>query len=110
MPVTVVAPRVGWPGSITILRRHAWGLRPLLAPVGPADRLEYDPGDQCQCDLWFSPVKIPLGGSISAEHGVGRMKADQRHLSRTREEIMVMNSIKRALDPAGIMNTGVLIR
>ena len=61
MPVTVVAQRVGWPGSITNLRRHVRVLRPLLAPVDPADRLEYDPGDQCQCDLWFPPVKIPLG-------------------------------------------------
>ena len=64
MPVTVIAQRVGWPGSITNLRRHVRGLRPLLAPVDPADRLEYDPGDQCQCDLWFPPVKIPLGDGM----------------------------------------------
>ena len=61
MPVTVVAQRVGWPGSITNLRRHVRGLRPLLAPVDPADRLEYTAGDQCQCNLWFPRVKIPLG-------------------------------------------------
>lgn len=64
MPVTVIAQRVRWPGSITNLRRHVRGLRPLLAPVDPADRLEYDPGDQCQCDLWFPPVKIPLGDGM----------------------------------------------
>ena len=40
MPVTVVAQRIGWPGSITNLRRHVRVLRPLLAPVDPADRLE----------------------------------------------------------------------
>ena len=64
MPVTVVAQRVGWPGSITNLRRHVRLLRPLLAPVDPADRLEYSPGDQCQCDLWFPPVKIPFGDGM----------------------------------------------
>ena len=64
MPVTVIAQRLGWPGSITNFRRHVRGLRPLLAPVDPADRLEYDPGDQCQCDLWFPPVKIPLGDGM----------------------------------------------
>jgi len=36
----------------------------LLAPVDPADRLEYVAGDQCQCDLWFPPVKIPLGDGV----------------------------------------------
>ena len=64
MPVTVVAQRVGWPGSITNLRRHVRLLRPLLAPVDPAGQLEYEPGDQCQCDLWFPPVKIPLGDGL----------------------------------------------
>jgi len=29
--------------------------------VGPAGRLNYEPGDQTQCDLWFPPVIIPLG-------------------------------------------------
>jgi len=61
MPVTVLAQRIGWMTSITNLRRHVRLLRPFLAPVDPADRLEYDPGDQCQCDLWFPTVKIPLG-------------------------------------------------
>ena len=61
MPVTVVAQRIGWPGTITNLRRHVSVLRPLLAPVDPADRLEYGAGNQCHCDLWFPPVKIPLG-------------------------------------------------
>ena len=32
--------------------------------MDPADRLEYDPGDPCQCDLWFPPVKIPLGDGM----------------------------------------------
>ncbi len=61
MPVTVLAQRIGWPTSITNLRRHVRLVRPFLAPVDPADRLEYTAGDQCQCDLWFPPVKIPLG-------------------------------------------------
>ncbi|EON25033.1 integrase [Nocardioides sp. CF8] len=37
------------------------GLRVDYAPRDPADRLEYRPGDQAQCDLWFPPVKIALG-------------------------------------------------
>jgi FAD/FMN-containing dehydrogenase len=49
------------------------------------------------------------GGSISAEHGVGRAKQAWLHLSRSAEEIAVMRSIKSALDPAGLLNPGVLL-
>ena len=65
MPVTVIAERIDWPGSITNLRRHVRLLRPLITPVDPADRLSYSLGDQGQCDLWFPAVKIPLSdGSL----------------------------------------------
>jgi FAD/FMN-containing dehydrogenase len=47
-------------------------------------------------------------GSISAEHGVGRVKAAELHLCRTPAEIGAMRSIKAALDPAGLMNPGVI--
>lgn len=49
-----------------------------------------------------------LGGSISAEHGIGRAKARWLHLTRDADDIAAMRSIKRALDPAGLLNPGVL--
>jgi len=61
MPVTVIAERIGWSGSVTNLRRHVRAIRADYLPVDPADRLDYRPGDQAQCDLWFPPVRIPLG-------------------------------------------------
>ncbi|QWT23190.1 IS21 family transposase [Subtercola sp. PAMC28395] len=61
MPATVIAERLGWQGSITWFRQNVARLRPEYAPADPADRLSYRPGDQAQCDLWFPPVKIPLG-------------------------------------------------
>jgi transposase len=61
MPATVIAERVGWDGSASWFRKQVAGLRVEYAPRDPADRLEYRPGDQAQCDLWFPPVKIPLG-------------------------------------------------
>ena len=48
-------------------------------------------------------------GSISAEHGIGQAKRDYLHLSRSAAEIAAMRAIKRALDPAGVMNPGVLL-
>ncbi len=61
MPTSVIAERVGWVGSASWFRKKVAGLRPEYAPKDPADRLEYRPGDQVQCDLWFPPVTIALG-------------------------------------------------
>lgn len=60
MPATVLAERVGWAGSPSWFRKRIALLRPELAPKDPADRLQYSPGDQVQCDLWFPPAVIPL--------------------------------------------------
>ncbi|HET6817243.1 MAG TPA: FAD-binding oxidoreductase [Mycobacteriales bacterium] len=49
------------------------------------------------------------GGSISAEHGVGRAKREWLSLSRSPEEIAMMRAIKNALDPRGLLNPGVLL-
>ncbi|XP_010932808.1 probable D-2-hydroxyglutarate dehydrogenase, mitochondrial isoform X2 [Elaeis guineensis] len=43
-------------------------------------------------------------GSISAEHGLGLMKADKIHYSKSPETVQLMASIKKLLDPSGILN------
>jgi len=50
-----------------------------------------------------------LGGSISAEHGIGRAKTGYLHLSRSPAEVAAMRAVKRALDPTGLLNPGVLL-
>jgi FAD/FMN-containing dehydrogenase len=45
-----------------------------------------------------------LGGSVSAEHGIGLEKRDYLALSRTPEEIALMHTLKQALDPKGLLN------
>jgi FAD/FMN-containing dehydrogenase len=52
---------------------------------------------------------VALGGCISAEHGIGVLKAPWLHLDRSADEIATMRAIKRALDPDGVMNPGVLL-
>jgi FAD/FMN-containing dehydrogenase len=50
-----------------------------------------------------------LGGSISAEHGLGLLKQPWLHRVRSAEEIAVMRGLKAVLDPNGIMNPGKLL-
>jgi FAD/FMN-containing dehydrogenase len=53
----------------------------------------------------FSLVK-KFHGSISAEHGVGLLKKNYLHYTRSAEEIALMKGIKQVFDPRGIMNPG----
>ena len=54
-------------------------------------------------------VVVGLGGSVSAEHGVGRAKAAWVSRSRSPEELATMRTIKHALDPTGLLNPGVVL-
>jgi FAD/FMN-containing dehydrogenase len=50
-----------------------------------------------------------LGGSISAEHGIGRLKIDEFSKRSDPVELSVMHSLKRTLDPKGILNPGKVL-
>jgi FAD/FMN-containing dehydrogenase len=49
-----------------------------------------------------------MGGSISAEHGIGTAKKQWLHLNRSTAELAAMRAIKRALDPDRILNPNAL--
>ncbi len=50
-----------------------------------------------------------FGGSISAEHGLGRMKAEALETVKTPVELGLMRGIKAVFDPRGILNPGKLL-
>jgi FAD/FMN-containing dehydrogenase len=50
-----------------------------------------------------------LGGSISAEHGLGQLKRDEILRYKSDVEMDLMRKIKQALDPHGLMNPGKVI-
>ena len=50
-----------------------------------------------------------LGGSISAEHGIGRLKAREFARRADPVELAVMHDLKHALDPKGILNPGKIL-
>jgi FAD/FMN-containing dehydrogenase len=70
--------------------------------VGPA------PDDDAVDDAVLSVV-VALGGSISAEHGIGRAKRAWLVRARPSGELTTFGALKSALDPAGVMNPGVLL-
>ncbi|MFM5916824.1 MAG: FAD-binding oxidoreductase [Novosphingobium sp.] len=59
-------------------------------------------------ELVYAPLQT-LGGSVSAEHGIGLDKRDWLELSRSPEEIALMRTLKSALDPQGILNPGKVL-
>ena len=52
---------------------------------------------------------IPYKGAISAEHGIGLEKKPYLSISRSAEEIELMKSLKRSMDPKNILNPGKVV-
>jgi FAD/FMN-containing dehydrogenase len=50
-----------------------------------------------------------LGGSISAEHGLGQLKREEIKEYKSALELEMMRSIKKTLDPHGLMNPGKVL-
>ncbi|HEX6392001.1 MAG TPA: FAD-binding oxidoreductase [Acidimicrobiales bacterium] len=90
------------PGSQLVLFGHVGDGNLHVNVVGP------DPEDETVDEAVLDLV-ASLGGSISAEHGVGRAKTKWLHLSRSPAELAAMRAVKSALDPTGLLNPGVLL-
>jgi FAD/FMN-containing dehydrogenase len=90
------------PGAVVIIFGHVGDGNLHVNVIGP-------PPDDEQVDDAVLRLVSSLGGSISAEHGIGRAKVRWLPLSRSAEELVVMRSIKNAFDPAGMFNPGVLL-
>jgi D-lactate dehydrogenase (cytochrome) len=56
----------------------------------------------------FARAAVDFGGSVAAEHGIGRLKKSFMAVQYNEEEIAGMRALKDALDPAGTLNPGVL--
>lgn len=68
-----------------------------------------DGGDKAAVErIVYGPLAA-IGGSVSAEHGIGLEKKAWLGISRTPAEIALMRSLKSALDPRGILNPGRVV-
>lgn len=53
---------------------------------------------------------VALGGSISAEHGVGGMHVERLERFKPAIDLAMMRSVKMAFDPLNLMNPGKILR
>ena len=79
----------------------------VLAPEG------HDPAAfsarQPALNLLVHDLVVERQGSISAEHGLGRLRRDENQRYKSREELALQRAVKQALDPHNIMNPGIMI-
>ncbi|WP_261576466.1 IS21-like element ISFsp3 family transposase [Frankia gtarii] len=61
MPAPVIAQRIGWPYSLSPLKKRLTVIRPEYVGIDPVDRMVYEPGEFAHCDLWFPEPVIPVG-------------------------------------------------
>jgi FAD/FMN-containing dehydrogenase len=97
--------RAQWPGVRTFVMGHMGdgNLHVVVSPDGlPKDaratveRIVYEPLQK-------------IGGAVSAEHGIGLEKKSWLPVSRSPAEIELMRTVKRAMDPKGILNPGRIV-
>jgi FAD/FMN-containing dehydrogenase len=67
-----------------------------------------DPQHATAVLLELARKAVELGGTVSAEHGLGKRKAHLLKLQYSEEQIEAMRQVKRRLDPKGILGRGTL--
>jgi FAD/FMN-containing dehydrogenase len=75
-----------------------------------ADAAAFLQAHEAQVNHWVYEAVKSFGGSISAEHGIGRLKADTLPQYKDPVALAMMRSIKQALDPKNVMNPGRMLR
>jgi FAD/FMN-containing dehydrogenase len=105
------AMEAAYPGHVALTFGHAgdgnihyhpieppgWDKARWVAETGAINRIVHD-------------IVMNLGGSITAEHGVGRLRMAELAHYKTPVEMELMRRLKRCLDPANILNPGKLLQ
>ncbi|MEW6269875.1 MAG: FAD-linked oxidase C-terminal domain-containing protein, partial [Thermodesulfobacteriota bacterium] len=113
----VAVPLARIPGFVTAVRTRVAALAPaaqvaIFGHLGDGNLhvnvLGLDPDDET-VDREILRLAADAGGTIAAEHGVGVAKVSALELVRGPGDLAAMRATKRALDPRGILNPGVLL-
>jgi len=113
-----------WPAAQLYVYGHLadGNLHILIAPPIDTDDSDIAPNADARTDenplvrqwhercnqIVFGPLQT-IGGSVSAEHGIGLFKKPYLSLSRSPAEIQLMKLLKCTLDPNGILNRGKIV-
>ncbi len=76
-------------------------------PVGMDTRVFLDKWEEMSAAVF--EIVLRLGGSISAEHGIGQLKRHHMAQIKSPVELQMMRDLKRMLDPRGILNPGKVL-
>ncbi|MCW2411660.1 MULTISPECIES: FAD-binding oxidoreductase [unclassified Sphingobium] len=93
-----------WPDCVTVFFGHLADSNLHLSA-----RVPRDPMPEHEMEALVYKAVGEWGGSITAEHGIGSIKREFLHHCRTPEELALMRTLKRALDPNNILNPGKVI-
>jgi D-lactate dehydrogenase (cytochrome) len=75
--------------------------------VLPRNKADFDRGRALIAE-WAKKV-TEMGGTVSAEHGVGKLKREALRIMYGEEHILEMRALKRALDPKGTLGAGTML-
>ena len=71
-----------------------------------------DPDQLHRCELFGADIletSVAMGGTVTGEHGVGIEKLNSMCVQFTPEENQLMMNLKKAFDPAGLLNPGKVV-
>lgn len=83
--------------------------------IAVLSRSIYGTPEQCEAaatkvNLIVHEASVELGGSISAEHGIGRMHVERLERFKPAIDLQMMRMIKSTFDPSNLMNPGKILR
>lgn len=95
----------GWPDATPVFFGHVADSN--LHLIVPVPGLTKDRKRAIEEAVYAAIARF--GGSVSAEHGIGRLKRAFLPLSRSAAELSLLSTLKQALDPKGILNPGRML-
>jgi FAD/FMN-containing dehydrogenase len=107
----IPAIEASWPGTRALAFGHLGDGNVhfhVMAPKG-ADPKAWDRGDGQAISREVHDLVTAWGGSISAEHGIGRSKRDELARLGDPVALAILRKVKQALDPQGLLNPGKLV-
>lgn len=113
--IALVSERIGRdvPGAMVCHAGHIGDGNIHVIAILP--RSVYGTSEQCEAaamrvNLIVHEASVELGGSISAEHGIGKMHVQRLERFKSAIDLKMMRTVKAAFDPQGLMNPGKIFR